>query len=199
MILEKCEEEILKYDRELCEYDEELKKHEKGTLEYNEIVKKDNEAYSNYKEAVDKKNELLRIKDTLIQCNEDRITSLSIAKLLGRKHKEILKEIKCLEKEGLCDEVVFMMVSYENSKGKKKPMYLMNYEGGVNIIAKFPKEIRENIYNYPGIKKPISLNLSKIFENKNSDKKGKEREFSISLYTAPKNVTSIDNVECFND
>ena len=83
---------------------------------------------------------------------EDELTSLKMAELTGKKHKNVMRDIKDeIEKLGIPDnfnQLIFELVEYTDKKGETRPMYKMTKEGWLQIGARYDAKIRYTLISY---------------------------------------------------
>ncbi|PIB28900.1 hypothetical protein BFP77_08260 [Maribacter sp. 4U21] len=78
--------------------------------------------------------------------NEHRITSLEIAEISGKNHKDLLRSIRSQEVAwNKINGRSFALVEYEDSKGEKRPMYDLSKEECLYVVAKFNDEVRAKL------------------------------------------------------
>ena len=82
--------------------------------------------------------------------NKDLImTSLEIAELTGKRHTEVLRdirsEIESLENEDICTESIFALSDYKDKTGRTLPMYSMGREGAMQIATRYSATIRRKV------------------------------------------------------
>ena len=83
-------------------------------------------------------NELMNIE------NRNTLTSLDIAEITGKEHKNILSDIrdeisKIGEERG---RLIFQQSCYTNLQNKQQPMFLLNYKGVLQLGARYSAETR---------------------------------------------------------
>ena len=81
----------------------------------------------------------------LINRNENKtMTSLEIAEITGKKHRNILSDIRD-EMNKLGEEIgrlIFQQSYYTNSQNKQQPMFELNLDGIMQLGARYSAEIR---------------------------------------------------------
>jgi len=78
--------------------------------------------------------------------NEQRITSLEIAEISGKNHRDILRSVK--SQEVAWEEVngrKFALVKYKDSKGEQRPMYEFSKMESLYITSKFNDFVRAKL------------------------------------------------------
>lgn len=78
--------------------------------------------------------------------NEQTITSLEIAEITGKNHRDILRSIRDQEVawENI-NERRFALVEYIDNKGEKRPMYNLTKMESLYIISKYDDETRARL------------------------------------------------------
>lgn len=83
---------------------------------------------------------------------EVTMTSLDVAKIIEKEHKEVMKgirkEIEELKKEGIFNEVDFNLVGYTDKKGEKRPCYKLTRKGVMQIGARYKAKVRYKLIEY---------------------------------------------------
>lgn len=81
--------------------------------------------------------------------NAVELTSLQLAEITGKEHKNILRDIKDemqkLENAGEKGLSIFELSSYTNSQNKEQPMYKLNKEGVMQISMRYSAVIRRRV------------------------------------------------------
>ena len=99
-------------------------------------------------------NELINIE------NRNTLTSLEVAEITGKEHKNILSDIrdeisKLGEERG---RLIFQQSSYINSQNKQQPMFLLNYKGVLQLGARYNAETRfKLIEKIEQLQKPMTV------------------------------------------
>ncbi|WGK93762.1 MULTISPECIES: phage regulatory protein/antirepressor Ant [Flavobacterium] len=78
--------------------------------------------------------------------NQNKMTSIEIAELTGKLHKNIMQSIR--EMEPAWEKVnglKFQLVEYKDSKGQKRPMYELSKSESLYIATKFNDESRAKL------------------------------------------------------
>lgn len=86
-------------------------------------------------------NELTTIVD-----NDERMTSLQIAEVTGKAHKNVMQAIRKMESAWLkVNELKFQLVEYVDQKGESRPCYSLTKEECLYIATKFNDEARAKL------------------------------------------------------
>jgi len=99
-------------------------------------------------------NELMNIE------NRNTLTSLEIAEVTGKEHKNILADIRDeISKLGTeRAELIFQLSEYKDTTGRKLPMYLLNSKGILQLGARYSAETRfKLIEKIEELKKPMTV------------------------------------------
>lgn len=76
----------------------------------------------------------------------DRMTSLEIAEVTGKLHKNILvdirDEVEKLEKQGINAELIFQPGKYKDKNNQSRPMYNLTKEGVLQLAARYDAVVR---------------------------------------------------------
>ena len=76
----------------------------------------------------------------------DRMTSLQIAEITGKAHKDIMRAIRNMEPAwSKINEGNFSLVEYKDKKGETRPCYSLNKEECLYIATKFNDEARAKL------------------------------------------------------
>lgn len=76
--------------------------------------------------------------------NDIKMTSLEIAEIVGKEHKNVMRDIRN-EIESLGDEIgrlIFEQSSYINSQNKQQPCYTLNKKGAMQLALKYDAKTR---------------------------------------------------------
>lgn len=73
-----------------------------------------------------------------------KMSSLEIAELTGRTHKNVIRDIKNLLKQGV-NELNFEPVNYKDAKGEERPMYNLTKKGCLILASGYNAVLREKI------------------------------------------------------
>lgn len=83
---------------------------------------------------------------TIVDNNEERMTSLQIAEVTGRQHKEVMRSIRQMEPAWVkINERNFALVEYQDKKGQSRPCYSLTKEECLYIATKFNDEARAKL------------------------------------------------------
>ena len=99
-------------------------------------------------------NELMNIE------NRNTLTSLDIAEITGKEHKNILADIrdeisKLGEERG---RLIFQPTAYTDNFNRSQPMFLLNYKGVLQLGARYNAETRFRlIEKIEQLKKPMTV------------------------------------------
>jgi len=78
--------------------------------------------------------------------NENIMTSLEISEITGKRHDQILRdirdEIEKLEKQGIGAEHIFVLGEYLDKNNQKRPMYSLTKEGVLQLAARYDAVVR---------------------------------------------------------
>lgn len=99
-------------------------------------------------------NELMNIE------NRNTLTSLDIAEITGKEHKNILADIRDeISKLGTeRAELIFQLSEYKDTTGRKLPMYLLNSKGILQLGARYSAETRfKLIEKIEQLQKPMTV------------------------------------------
>ena len=92
--------------------------------------------------------------------NKKTMTSLEVAEIAGKEHKNILADIrdeisKLGEERG---RLIFQQSYYTNLQNKQQPMFLLNYKGVLQLGARYNAETRfKLIEKIEQLQKPITI------------------------------------------
>jgi phage regulator Rha-like protein len=76
----------------------------------------------------------------------DRMTSLQIAEITGKRHADVMKAIRKMEPAwSKINEGNFSLVDYQDKKGETRPCYSLNKEECLYIATKFNDEARAKL------------------------------------------------------
>ena len=79
---------------------------------------------------------------------EQTITSLEVAELTGKNHKEVLRDIRNIIAQ--MDEINqrnFAPVKYKDAKGEERPMFNLTKEGCLCLVSGYDANLRMKIIN----------------------------------------------------
>lgn len=89
-------------------------------------------------------NDLMKVGETLNA--KETINSIEIAELTGKRHSDVLRDIRILvEQLGNQNERNFALVNYEDSKGEKRPCYVLTKKGSLCLAAGYDAGLRMKI------------------------------------------------------
>lgn len=78
--------------------------------------------------------------------NENIMTSLEISEITGKRHDQILRdirdEIEKLENKGIRAEHIFVLGEYLDKNNQKRPMYNLTKEGVLQLAARYDAVVR---------------------------------------------------------
>jgi anti-repressor protein len=74
----------------------------------------------------------------------ERMTSLEIAEVTGKEHKNVLRDIRNLLEQGV-NELNFELVDYKDKKGEIRPMYSLTKKGCLILASGYDALLREKI------------------------------------------------------
>ncbi len=92
--------------------------------------------------------------------NKNTLTSLEVAEITGKEHKNILADIrdeisKLGEERG---RLIFQQSYYTNLQNKQQPMFLLNYKGVLQLGARYNAETRfKLIEKIEQLQKPMTV------------------------------------------
>ena len=83
---------------------------------------------------------------TIVANNEERMTSLQIAEVTGRAHRNVMQAIRKMEPAWMkINELKFKLVNYQDKKGESRPCYSLTKEESLYIATKFNDEARAKL------------------------------------------------------
>ena len=83
-------------------------------------------------------NTLTQLDDAVfIQDEQVKTTSLKVAELFGKQHKNVLQKLECLDCSHEFTELNFQLSEYLDSTGRKLPMYEMTKDGFIFLVMGF--------------------------------------------------------------
>ena len=77
---------------------------------------------------------------------EERMTSLQIAEVTGKEHKNVMRDIRNILEQGV-NQLNFELVSYKDAKGEERPMYSLTKKGCLILASGYDALLREKIIN----------------------------------------------------
>lgn len=84
--------------------------------------------------------------DSVISKANEYLTSLDIAEVTGKEHKNVLRDIRNLLDQGV-DQLNFEPVEYTDKKGEKRPCYRLTPKGCLILASGYDALLREKIIN----------------------------------------------------
>ena len=99
--------------------------------------------------------------------NENIMTSLEISEITGKRHDQILRdirdEIEKLEKQGIGAEHIFVLGNYLDKNNQERPMYKLNSKGVLQLGARYSAETRfKLISRVEELSKPKTLTQKEL-------------------------------------
>ena len=83
---------------------------------------------------------------TIVDNNEERMTSLQIAEVTGKAHKEVMRSIRKMEPAWVkVSQRNFALAKYTDNQGKPRPCYSLTKEECLYIATKFNDEARAKL------------------------------------------------------
>ena len=92
--------------------------------------------------------------------NKNTLTSLDVAEITGKEHKNILSDIrdeisKLGEERG---RLIFQQSYYTNLQNKQQPLFILNYKGVLQLGARYNAETRfKLIEKIEQLQKPMTV------------------------------------------
>lgn len=84
---------------------------------------------------------LAQIEDAVfIQNDQVKTSSLKVAELFGKQHKNVLQKLESLDCSSEFNGLNFQLVEYKDSKGELRPMYEMTKDGFIFLVMGFTGE-----------------------------------------------------------
>lgn len=77
---------------------------------------------------------------------QQAMTSVEIASLTGKQHKNVMRDIRSLLNKGV-NELNFELVMYVDNKGQERPMYKLTPKGCLILASGYDPILREKIIN----------------------------------------------------
>jgi len=78
--------------------------------------------------------------------SEKKISSLEIADVCGKSHKNVMRDIREMEFAwSKINGLKFELISYKDSRGREKPCYMLNKTESLYIITKYNNEARAKL------------------------------------------------------
>lgn len=78
--------------------------------------------------------------------NKNNITSLEIAEITGKRHADVMRDIRNLIEQG-ANECNFALVDYKDKKGEMRPCYNLTPKGCLILASGYDVVLREKIIN----------------------------------------------------
>lgn len=78
--------------------------------------------------------------------NKNNITSLEIAEITGKRHADVMRDIRNLIEQG-ANECNFALVDYKDKKGEIRPCYNLTPKGCLILASGYDVVLREKIIN----------------------------------------------------
>ena len=72
------------------------------------------------------------------------MTSLQIAEVTGKRHADIMRDVRSLLEQGVCERN-FALASYDDKQGKSRPMYTLTPKGCLILASGYDVVLREKI------------------------------------------------------
>lgn len=83
-------------------------------------------------------NAIAHIDDAVfIQDQQVKTTSLKVAEIFNKQHKDVLRKLESLECSSDFNERNFTLVEYKDAKGENRPMYEMSKDGFIFLVMGF--------------------------------------------------------------
>ena len=76
--------------------------------------------------------------------SRETITSVEVAELTGKRHSDVMRDIRGLLKQGV-GQRNFAESYYNNAQNKKQPMYILNKKGSLILASGYNALLREKI------------------------------------------------------
>lgn len=76
--------------------------------------------------------------------NKDGMTSLEIAEVTGKEHKNIMRDIRSVLEQGV-NQLNFELIEYKDAKGEKRPCYHLTPKGCLILASGYNAVLREKI------------------------------------------------------
>lgn len=65
------------------------------------------------------------------------MSSREIAELTGKEHKHVMRDIRSLINQGAISEPNFRLAEYTDTKGEKRPMYLLDFNTTMTLLGRY--------------------------------------------------------------
>lgn len=82
----------------------------------------------------------------MVGATENSMTSLQIAEITGKQHKNVLADVRKLLEQGV-GQLNFKQSSYRNSQNKEQPMFILTKKGCLILASGYDALLRERIIN----------------------------------------------------
>ena len=76
--------------------------------------------------------------------NKDGITSLEIAEVTGKEHKNVMRDIRNILEQGV-NQLNFELLEYKDAKGEMRPIYHLTPKGCLILASGYNAVLREKI------------------------------------------------------
>ena len=76
----------------------------------------------------------------------DRMTSLEIAEVTGRRHADVMRDIRNILDQGVAERN-FALGSYKDKNNQQRPMYVLTKKGCIILASGYDAVLREKIIN----------------------------------------------------
>ncbi len=76
--------------------------------------------------------------------NKDRMTSLEIAEVTGKEHKNVMRDIRNILEQGV-NQLNFELLEYKDAKGEMRPIYHLTPKGCLILASGYNAVLREKI------------------------------------------------------
>ncbi len=82
---------------------------------------------------------------TRIPSQNARMSSVDIADVMGKQHKNVIRDIKSLIDEGSITGLNFELSEYKDASGKSNPMYKLDFQATMTLITGYDSKRRAMI------------------------------------------------------
>lgn len=76
--------------------------------------------------------------------NKDGMTSLEIAEVTGKEHKNVMRDIRNILEQGV-NQLNFELLEYKDAKGEMRPIYHLTPKGCLILASGYNAVLREKI------------------------------------------------------
>jgi len=76
---------------------------------------------------------------------EKKMSSVDIAELSGKKHKNVMRDIKTLIEQGAISRLRLEPSNYKSDRGKEYPMYLLDFKATMTLITGYDAVRRSKV------------------------------------------------------